>query len=67
MSRRSILTFAEKRKGSIEAGKLADLAVLSADYLKTVPEDQIRSIESLLPLVGGWVMYAAGPFSGLQR
>ena len=59
-------TFAEKRKGSIEAGKLADLAVLSADYL-TVPEDQIRSIESLLTVVGGRVMYAAGPFSGLQR
>lgn len=66
MSRRSILTFAEKRKGSIEAGKRADLAVLSADYL-TVPEDQIRSIESLLTVVGGRVMYAAGPFSGLQR
>ena len=59
-------TFAEKRKGSIEGGKLADLAVLSADYL-TVPEDQIRSIESLLTVVGGRVMYAAGPFSGLQR
>jgi hypothetical protein len=32
-------TFAEKRKGSIEVGKLADLAVLNADYL-TVAEDQ---------------------------
>ncbi len=57
-------TFAEKRKGSIEAGKLADLAVLNADYL-TVPEDQIRSIESLLTMVGGRVVYAASPFSGL--
>ena len=55
-------TFAEKRKGSIEEGKLADLAVLNADYL-TVPEDQIRAIESLLTMVGGRVMYAAGPFS----
>ena len=57
-------TFAEKRKGSIEEGKLADLAVLNEDYL-TVPEDQIRSIESLLTIVGGRVMYAAGPFSAL--
>jgi predicted amidohydrolase YtcJ len=57
-------TFAEKRKGSIEAGKLADLAVLNADYL-TVAEDQIRSIESLLTMVGGRVVYAASPFSGL--
>jgi predicted amidohydrolase YtcJ len=59
-------TFAEKRKGSIEAGKLADLAVLNADYL-TVPEDQIRSIESVLTMVGGRVVYAANPFTSLQR
>ena len=59
-------TFAEKRKGSIEPGKLADLAVLNADYL-TVPEDQIRSIESVLTMVGGRVVYTASPFSGLQR
>ncbi len=57
-------TFAEKHKGSIEAGKLADLAVLNADYLM-VPEDQIRSIESVLTMVGGRVVYAASPFSGL--
>ena len=59
-------TFAEKRKGSIEAGKLADLAVLNADYL-TVAEDQIRSIESVLTMVGGRVVYAASPFTSLQR
>jgi len=55
------LTFDEARKGSIEVGKLADLAVLNADYL-TVPEDQIPKIESLLTIVGGRVVYAAGPF-----
>jgi predicted amidohydrolase YtcJ len=59
-------TFAEKRKGSIEPGKLADLAVLNADYL-TVPEDQIRSIESVLTMVGGRVVYTASPFTTLQR
>jgi predicted amidohydrolase YtcJ len=37
---------------------------LNADYL-TVPEDQIRSIESVLTMVGGRVVYAASPFSGL--
>ncbi len=56
------LTFEEDRKGSIEVGKFADLAVLNADYL-TVPENQIRTLESLLTMVGGRVVYAAGPFS----
>ena len=56
-------TFDEGRKGSIEVGKLADLAVLNADYL-TVPEDQIRSLESLLTLVGGRIVYFAPPFTG---
>ena len=59
-------TFAEKRKGSIEVGKFADLAVLNADYL-TVAEDQIRSIESVLTMVGGRVVYGVGPFASLQR
>jgi predicted amidohydrolase YtcJ len=60
------LTLNDERKGSIEVEKLADLAVLSADYL-TVPEDQIRSLESLLTIVGGKVVYAAGPFAQFQR
>ena len=50
-------------RGSLEVGKLADLAVLSGDYL-TVPLDQIGRLESLLTLVGGEVVYAAGPFAG---
>jgi predicted amidohydrolase YtcJ len=45
-------------RGSLEVGKLADLAVLSADYL-TVPTDEIGDIESLLTLVGGKIVYAA--------
>ena len=59
-------TFEEDRKGSIEVGKFADLAVLNADYL-TVPEDHIRTLESLLTMVGGRVVYAAGPFAQLQK
>jgi hypothetical protein len=52
----------ESRRGSIEAGKLADLAVLSKDYM-TVPVDQVGGIESLLTMVGGKVVYAADPFT----
>jgi predicted amidohydrolase YtcJ len=59
-------TFEEDRKGSIEVGKFADLAVLSADYL-TVPEEQIHSLESVLTMVGGRVVYAAGAFTQLQK
>ena len=55
-------TFDDWRKGSIEVGKLADLAVLNADYL-TVPEDQIPSLESLLTMMGGRIVYAASPFT----
>ena len=50
------------KRGSLEAGKLADLAVLSKDYM-TVPADQIGGIESLLTMVGGKIVYARGPFA----
>ena len=55
----------EGARGSLEAGKLADLAVLSKDYV-TVPVDQIGSIESVLTMVGGDVVYATGSFSALD-
>jgi len=51
----------EKNRGSLERGKFADLAVLSKDYM-TVPADQIGSIESVLTMVGGKVVYAAPPY-----
>jgi predicted amidohydrolase YtcJ len=57
-------SFDDHHLGSFVEGKYADLAVLSADYL-TVPEDAIRRIESMLTLVGGRVVHAAGPFAGL--
>jgi predicted amidohydrolase YtcJ len=50
-------SFDEKEKGSLEVGKLADLAVLSKDFL-TCPEEEILSIESELTMVGGKVVYA---------
>ncbi len=54
----------ETLKGSIEVGKFADLAVLSSDYF-SVPDDQIRNIESVLTIVGGKVSYGAGEFERL--
>jgi predicted amidohydrolase YtcJ len=52
-------SFEEIIKGSIEPGKLADLAVISDDIL-TCPVDQIRSIQSELTMVGGEVVYISG-------
>ena len=52
-------------RGSLEAGRLADLAVLTKDYL-TVPVGEIGDTESLLTMVGGKIVYAAGPFASLD-
>ena len=59
-------TFDENKRGSLEPGKLADLAVLTKDYM-TVPADEIGTIESLLTMVGGKIVYAAGPYAGLEN
>jgi predicted amidohydrolase YtcJ len=56
----------EKQRGSLEAGKVADLAVLSKDYLK-VPVAEIGGIESLLTMVGGKIVYAAAPYEKLEK
>lgn len=48
--------FAEKEEGSLEPGKLADLAVLSQDIFK-VPVADLPKTESVLTLVGGKVVY----------
>jgi predicted amidohydrolase YtcJ len=52
-------SFDESKRGSLEVGKLADLAVLSKDYM-TVPVGEVHTIESLLTMLGGRVVYAAG-------
>ncbi len=52
------------KKGSIAPGQLADLAVLSADYF-SIPEDEIKQLESVLTIVGGKVVHAAREFSKL--
>jgi hypothetical protein len=48
--------FEEKSKGTLEAGKYADLVVLSKDIL-TIPEDQIPSAEVVYTIVGGKVKF----------
>jgi predicted amidohydrolase YtcJ len=57
------LTCDESRKGSLEPGKLADLAVLSADPL-TVAEDDMREIKSLMTMVGGRIVHETPGWSG---
>ena len=59
-------SFDDDVRGSLEVGKLADLAVLSDDYL-TVPLGEIGNLESVLTLLGGKVVYAAGDFAALEN
>src|SRR5262249_41896917 len=54
----------EGHKGVLAPGYYGDLAVLSEDYF-TVPEDRIRSIASVLTIVGGKVVHATEEFGGL--
>ena len=56
----------EDKRGALTAGRLADLAVLSKDFT-TVPTGEIGGIESLLTMVGGRIVYAAGPFAALEE
>jgi hypothetical protein len=52
-------SFAEKEKGSIAEGKLADLVVLSRDIL-SVPDDVLMGTEVLATIVDGKVLYEKG-------
>ena len=45
----------DDKRGTLEAGKFADLAVLSADYM-TAPVKEIGKIRSVLTMVGGEVV-----------
>lgn len=49
----------EDKLGSMEPGKLGDVAVLSADYTdpNKVPDQEIRNLRSVLTIVGGKVVY----------
>jgi hypothetical protein len=50
------LSFDETKLGSLEPGKLADLAIIDRDYL-TCPEDEIRQISVLRTIVGGQTVF----------
>ena len=52
-------SFEENRRGSLEVGKLADIVVLSGDYLD-IPEDKIPDLNSVLTMVGGRVVHSSG-------
>jgi len=51
--------FEERNKGSIEAGKLADLTILSNDIMK-IPEPDILRTRCLMTVVGGEIVYDSG-------
>ena len=51
-------SFEETIKGSLEPGKLADLAILSDDLLDC-PANQIKDIQSELTIVGGKIVYTS--------
>ena len=57
------LTFDEAKKGSLEAGKFADLAVLSADPL-TVAADRLSEITALMTMVGGRIVHETAGWHG---
>jgi hypothetical protein len=52
-------SFEEDTRGNLRAGSDADLIVLANDPL-TVPEHQIRHIESVLTVVGGRIAHVSG-------
>jgi predicted amidohydrolase YtcJ len=58
-------SFEERNRGALAAGRLADLAVLSRDYL-TIPLAEIGGTVSLLTMVGGRVVYADGTFAAYE-
>jgi predicted amidohydrolase YtcJ len=49
----------EDRLGSIEVGKLADLAVLNQDYF-TVKDEDLKKIRAVTTVVGGRIVHDAG-------
>jgi predicted amidohydrolase YtcJ len=53
------LMFEEDVKGSIEAGKLADMVILDRDIYEC-PEDEIQWIEPVQTILGGKVIFDSG-------
>jgi hypothetical protein len=51
-------------KGQIREGQLADLTLLSSDFMR-VAEHEIRNITSMLTIVGGRIVHGDGDFASL--
>ena len=51
-------SFEESIKGSIEPGKLADMAIISEDIL-SCPVNKIKDIVSVMTIVGGKIVYSS--------
>ena len=54
----------EHEKGRIVPGNLADFVLLSKDYF-TIPDDEIKTISSVLTIVDGRVVFGAQDYSNL--
>ncbi len=52
--------FSDKQVGTLEVGKLADLAVLSQDIF-SVPPETIGKTRVVTTMVGGKIVYGAAP------
>lgn len=55
----------QQRKGRLAPGMFADIAVLSDDYM-SVEDSKIRSITSVMTLVGGRIVFADAEFADLS-
>ena len=55
----------EGKRGAIAHGQLADLAVLTDDYF-TIFDEEIKSLESVLTILGGKPVYAVEEFKPLD-
>ena len=51
--------FEDKLRGTIEAGKLADLTILSADIMK-IPEAEILKTRCVMTVINGAIVYEQG-------
>ena len=54
----------EGLKGALRVGEFADLAVLSDDYF-SVPSEEIKTVSSVLTMVGGRIVHGSGDFAKL--
>ena len=55
--------FEDKLRGTIEAGKLADLTILSADIMK-IPVAEILKTRNVMTVINGEIVYEAKPQKG---